>query len=186
VKETMASWLVLSLGVADLAVLNLVLAPRLSERRRPAGPEAVDIAAEARAIAPPPAPVPAASAPLAPSAPPPPDRGPSEAAPDIVFELGGSEVPASRGADVRRLAEELRAPGGRTLVLRGHADRLGLASRNLALSRLRAESVQRLLGVFGAPADRIVVEAAGDAEPASTEDTPRGWARNRRVQLHFR
>jgi outer membrane protein OmpA-like peptidoglycan-associated protein len=87
---------------------------------------------------------------------------------------------------MQRLAEELRAPGGPTVVLRGHADRLGTASRNLALSRLRAESVRRLLGAFGAPANRIVVEAAGDAEPASAEDTPRGWARNRRVQLLIR
>jgi outer membrane protein OmpA-like peptidoglycan-associated protein len=185
VHATMASWLVLSLGVADLAVLNLVLAPRLAERQRAAGP--VEIAAEARPIPPPeaPAPVPAAAAPPA-ASPPPPDPGPAEAAPDIVFELGESQVPASGAADARRLADALRAAGGRTLVLRGHADRLGSAARNLALSRLRAENVRRLLGVFGAPADRIVVEAAGDAEPASAEDTPRGWARNRRVQLLWR
>jgi OOP family OmpA-OmpF porin len=186
VKEIMASWLVLSLGVADLAVLNLVLAPRLSEQQRPAVPEAVEIAAEARPLPPPPAHLPAASAPRVASAPPPAPSAPSEAAPDVVFELGGTEVPASRGGDMRRLAEELRALGGRTLVVRGHADRLGTASRNMALSRLRAESVRRILGVFGAPLERIVVEAAGDAEPASGEDTPRGWARNRRVQLTFR
>jgi outer membrane protein OmpA-like peptidoglycan-associated protein len=44
----------------------------------------------------------------------------------------------------------------------------------------------RLLAISGAPPDGVAVEAAGAPVPASTANTPAGWARNRRVQLLWR
>jgi outer membrane protein OmpA-like peptidoglycan-associated protein len=195
VRAKMASGIVLALGVADLAVLNLLLAPRLKE-----GPR-VSVAAAAEVYVGTPAEAPAKPAPAAPTPaecpPPPPAKALvsgdapcrndcPEAIPDVVFQYGEVQVPAGRGADVKRVADALREGADRRLVLRGHADRLGSTPANLRLSRQRAENVLRLLKAFGAPVDRVIIEAAGSTEPASPSDTPLGWARNRRVQLLWR
>jgi outer membrane protein OmpA-like peptidoglycan-associated protein len=193
----MASGLLLALGIADLAVLNLLVAPRLVERGRIAaaapaalpervaenGPGVAPVPAKADWPCPPPvAPVGAPVGAPSPSA----VASVSEAAPDVTFEIREVRVPGGRAADLRRLAEALREPGSKRLLLRGHADRLGLAEQNLGLSRQRAEAVLRILAAFGAPVERVSIEALGDADPVSDIDTPLGWARNRRVQLLWR
>jgi outer membrane protein OmpA-like peptidoglycan-associated protein len=105
---------------------------------------------------------------------------------DLMFDLGEIRVPAARAEDVRRLAVILRDKAEKRLVVRGHADRLGPPEQNLRISYQRAESVRHLLVAFGAPPERVIVEAAGDVEPFSSEDTPRGWAKNRRAELLWR
>ncbi len=179
----MASGVLLALGCANLAVLNLALAPRLREAGRhgehPAAP--VTVAAEA--------PRPPAKAPApreAPASPAPACAPLVEAAPDVVFQFGEERVPLSAAPAVRRVAEELRDAGARRLFVRGHADRLGFVGSNVALSWKRAEAVRGLLAAYGAPLDRIALEAVGDAEPADPTESPTGWARNRRVQLLWR
>jgi outer membrane protein OmpA-like peptidoglycan-associated protein len=180
----LASGLLLAVGIADLAVLNLLLAPRLAEMGK-ASRRGVVVATEKADDVEAPAGVGQASPlPLNPVAAA--GRGASEAAPDILFEIGEARVHGTRAADVRRVAEALRAPGAGRLLLRGHTDRLGLRGSNVELSRRRAEAVLRLLVAFGAPAGRVDTEAIGDAEPASDVDTPLGWAKNRRVQLLWR
>jgi outer membrane protein OmpA-like peptidoglycan-associated protein len=192
-----ASGLFLALGFADLAVLDLILAPRLAAEQEAraataraavaastptpkaaANKEAPPPAAEPLAAAPKPAPAPRAAAPGA-EAPPP--------IPDVLFAIESESV-TSLPAILRleRVAVELRTHPGRRLLLRGHADRLGSPAHNLMLSRHRAEAVRRILVVRGAPADRITVEAAGDSEPADPDSTPTAWAKNRRVQILWR
>lgn len=196
-RAKMASSLLLALGVADLAVLNLLLAPRLKEGSR--GPAVQALTAERAAFVTerPAAPAPSAEAscpPPAPAAAPEATRPGDaqcrndcpEAIPDIVFQYGEVQVPAGRADDVRRVADALREGTDKKLILRGHADRLGSSPANLRLSRQRAEAVLRLLKVLGAPMDHVFIEAAGSTEPASPNDTPLGWARNRRVQLLWR
>jgi outer membrane protein OmpA-like peptidoglycan-associated protein len=46
--------------------------------------------------------------------------------------------------------------------------------------------VARLLIARGASADRLLVEAMGDAEPIDPAWTPAAWAKNRRVQIVWR
>lgn len=187
----LASGVLVALGFADMAALNLLLAPRL------AAPQ-VMIAAAARPDCPPPpaatrveaAPPPASASPEAAPAAPAPAPSPANLEPassDVIFELGDERVGSILATnEIKRVAGELAADPARRIVLRGHTDRLGTPAQNLVLSRRRAEAIRRLLKAFGAPEDRISIEAAGDAEPADTSDTPRGWARNRRVQLFWR
>jgi len=192
----MASGLFLALGFADLAVLNLLLAPRLSEQAaRAAGAEiaravpreaAVPRPAAAVTACPPVGPALPSPAPAATGAPEAPPDLPLAATPDVIFELGEVRVPGGRAGDVRQVADALRAAPDRRLLLRGHADRLGSSASNRELSRQRAEAVRRLLFAYGAPVERVAVEAVGEDEPASGDDTPIGWAHNRRVQLLWR
>lgn len=191
-----ASGLFLALGFADLAVLNLHLAPRLAEREnapceipRPTvaeakaeGPRAAEPkTAEPKVVEPKAVETKAVEAKAAPA------PQTSSAMPDVLFGLESSRVTNVEAAlALLRLARDLRAGAGHRVLLRGHADRLGSQSHNLALSRERAESVRHLLIAHGAPGERIAIEAVGDAEPADPTDTPVAWAKNRRVQVLWR
>jgi outer membrane protein OmpA-like peptidoglycan-associated protein len=194
-----ASGIFLALGFADLAVLDLILAPRLAAEQAAHAARSQAIAAvtppKAREEAAPrpaakaePAPPPAAQTaapPPAGSAAPVPEAPP--AVPDVLFGIESKYVTSfSTILLLKRLAEELKTHPGRRLLLRGHADRLGSPAHNLTLSRHRAEAVRYILITRGAPGDRISVEAVGDAEPADREATPAAWARNRRVQILWR
>ncbi|MFT3770826.1 MAG: OmpA family protein [Minicystis sp.] len=112
---------------------------------------------------------------------------PTEAAPDVLFGLESEKVTAMNAAvALHRVAQEMRLDHRRRLLLRGHADKLGPPKFNVMLSRRRADSVRHFLIAHGAPADRIDIEAVGDAEPADTGDGFMAWAKNRRVQVLWR
>lgn len=195
-----ASGVFLALGFADLAVLNLLLAPRFvaEQARRTTAPYV--LAAHRRAPE-----LPKAEAPRAPalpkaetpkgpepkvaaSAPAAEPKAAVSAAPDVLFGLESTRITSVAAAlAVQRLAIEMRSGGtARSVLLRGHADRLGGTRANMTLSRQRAESVRHLLIAHGVPKERIAVEAVGDAEPADSSDTPAAWAKNRRVQILWR
>jgi OOP family OmpA-OmpF porin len=176
----------LAFGCADLAVLNLVLAPRLAARDM-GGLVIAEKAPDAQPVTSRPTPLTPQTAACPPLAAASVQEPPAEAAPDIVYDPSEIKVPGGSAAgEVRRVAGVLAADRGKQLLLRGHTDRLGTPEGNLALSRLRAEAVLRLLAAYGAPADRVTIEAIGDADPADPMDTPTGRARNRRVQLLWR
>jgi outer membrane protein OmpA-like peptidoglycan-associated protein len=172
----------LALGLADVAVLDLVLAPRLAAERASQGTVAT--------LAAPPAPPPRAAPvelPRTIPAPRPEPREPASepAGAELRFALE-STLALDAEAEIARLSRELSARPSRRLLVRGHTDRLGARAYNLALSRRRAEAVVRLLVARGAPADRISIEAVGDAEPVDPAWTAAAWAKNRRVQILWR
>jgi OOP family OmpA-OmpF porin len=182
----LASRVFLALGVADLALMNLLLAPRLAAHEARPAPIAVAPVAAAPSCPPAPAPVPAQPlpAPRAAAAPP---VASGPAAPDVLFHFDGQRLGGGEpNAELGRVALALRDAPDRRLLLRGHADRLGSPERNVVLSRRRADAVRRYLVALGAPGERIDVEPVGDAEPVDTSDTPEAWARNRRVQVLWR
>jgi outer membrane protein OmpA-like peptidoglycan-associated protein len=188
-----ASSILLALGTADLVVLNLVLAPRLhrtgaaiAEAPRREDPargrtdlQARDEAPDGRAL------ILATSLGASPTAAN--DAPPARAMPDVGFAPDSARLdhlPAIHA--LRRLAQQLRADPDRQILLRGHADARGAPEHNLDLSRQRAEAVREYLVIRGAPADRLVVEAVGSAEPADPHEEPATWARDRRVELLWR
>lgn len=186
----LAAGVFVALGFADLAVLNFHLAPALMrERASEAAPRPAPAAVltTATPAAEPPREAPKAAAPEEGK-----ERvGPARVAPapiaDVRFRLQSERVESlEAAADLERAARVLTADPSRRITLRGHADRLGLPANNLVLSRRRAEAVKQVLVMHGAPADRIEVEAAGDAEPVDPSDTPAAWAKNRRVQILWR
>lgn len=190
-QTRLLSRVLLALGVADLAVLNLVLVPRFAAKEAEASPvppittriseyrAGGTLARDAADIVTHKAPV---SAPGRHAF-----REPTAAAPDISFEFGTTRFSIARTyADLLRVVNELRADPAKHLVVRGHSDRLGLPRQNYELGRRRAEAVLASLTVIGAPKGRVTVESAGDLEPADPNETPIGWAHNRRVQLLWR
>ncbi len=192
----MASGLFLALGFADLAVLNLVLAPRLAQHAPvPCADERAGAAVssagareeKAESVARPAATTPAADEAAAAARAPIAEPALAPAIPDVTFALGDVRVMSPHAlASVRELAHTLADAPDKRLLVRGHSDRLGTLAENRMLSWQRAEAVTRLLAIAGAPLDHITIECAGSAEPADPSDNPTGWAKNRRVQLLWR
>jgi outer membrane protein OmpA-like peptidoglycan-associated protein len=65
----------------------------------------------------------------------------------------------------------------------GHADNIGAADFNLALSQRRAQSAVDYLATKGISASRFVVKGFGFAKPIADNSTAEGRAQNRRVVL---
>ena len=67
--------------------------------------------------------------------------------------------------------------------LSGHTDNIGDKKRNKELSLQRAHSVREYLVEHGVNAARLVYKGYGDAQPATTNDTEEGRAKNRRIEF---
>jgi OOP family OmpA-OmpF porin len=69
------------------------------------------------------------------------------------------------------------------LKITGHTDNVGNAESNMQLSKDRVQVVMEYLQMKGLNADRFIVIGFGDTLPVSTNDTPEGRAKNRRVEF---
>lgn len=69
------------------------------------------------------------------------------------------------------------------LQIEGHTDSTGKADMNQKLSILRAESVNKYLTDHGIDASRLTASGYGSAKPLTSNATPEGRKRNRRVEL---
>ena len=80
-------------------------------------------------------------------------------------------------------------PGGKTIRVSGHADRLGPEPYNLKLSLRRAEAVKQYLVGKGMDPRRVELEARGESDPVkrckgeATPATKACLAPNRRVVI---
>ena len=196
----------LSLGLVDLAVLDLWLAPAAFAPTEPPGampgspwPSASSTREDrSRAttkrekVEPAPAP----TAPPAPPAAPPVEAPPSPPAPTpqpsaagkttIYFGTGQSTLSPEATEALRREAAKLLATPQMLIIIEGHADQRGEADRNNQLSLLRAGTVAAFLKEQGLEAGRIRVRGLGSARPVDQRNTPEAWARNRRVDVRTR
>lgn len=69
-----------------------------------------------------------------------------------------------------------------TVLIEGHSDSSGSASKNKALSQRRADAVRSaLVERFGIPAERVTAKGFGIESPIADNATAEGRAANRRV-----
>ncbi|MCB1666698.1 MAG: OmpA family protein, partial [Pseudomonadales bacterium] len=86
-------------------------------------------------------------------------------------------------AEIRALADFMKANTDVSAVLEGHTDSVGTEAYNQALSMRRVNAVRQvLIDQFGIAASRIRVEGYGETRPIASNDTAEGRAQNRRVQ----
>ena len=78
----------------------------------------------------------------------------------------------------------LAANPSRHVTLVGHTDASGALLANVALSRLRAQSVRAaLVAKFSTNAAQIDAQGAGYLAPRASNETPEGRTKNRRVEV---
>src|SRR5262249_21572642 len=104
---------------------------------------------------------------------------------DGMFRPGDATVSPQYQTVLARVADELARNPGKMDVI-GHTDNVPIRtlrfSSNWELSKARAESVARLLATRVDPR-RLAAEGVGDTDPIAPNDTPKGQARNRRVEI---
>ncbi len=97
---------------------------------------------------------------------------------DVKFAFDSAALTPSTESTLESMAQTAQAHPDQRIVLDGHADPIGAAPYNVALSLRRAESVRDKLISLGVDSDRIVISAYG-------EDAPLGasYAGERRVSM---
>ncbi|MDJ0777012.1 MAG: OmpA family protein [Gammaproteobacteria bacterium] len=71
------------------------------------------------------------------------------------------------------------------ITVHGHTDDAGEATYNQELSVRRAMSVARFFADAGIAFERIAVVGYGESSPTSSNKTPAGRAKNRRIEIHI-
>lgn len=85
---------------------------------------------------------------------------------DVAFAFGSAELTAQGCAELDVIADRLISKKIKPSVLIiGHADRIGTLTRKLARSTQRAEAVRSYLAAKGFPQDLMQAEGRGDREP---------------------
>lgn len=78
-----------------------------------------------------------------------------------------------------------RAREAGRIMVTGHADNSGSRAGNEKLALARAEAAKAYLVRHGIDAAKIMTVAKGEREPVASNDTPKGRAANRRVEIGF-
>lgn len=111
----------------------------------------------------------------------------------LYFEYDKAELLPRARRQIEILAGILKTDGSKTLSIVGHADALGSENYNVLLSTARAAAVKEQIISFGVPANQVITEGLGEAQPWKSNsrndgsDNPRGRSYNRRAELglHF-
>ncbi len=104
------------------------------------------------------------------------------------FPIGKASFRTGADAMLVEVGQAVAATGDRPIRLEGHTDDVPIHNHEFAsnweLSSWRAIEVMKLLtDRFGIPATRVSVVGYGDLRPLAANDSARGRARNRRVDI---
>lgn len=103
-----------------------------------------------------------------------------------MFPTGSADLTLDGLRQVKKLAAAMKTGEGNDaglLLVVGHTDATGSASLNQRLSERRARNVGRILEQAGISASRLYFQGAGSSRPIADNDTDKGRAANRRVEL---
>ena len=119
--------------------------------------------------------------------PPPPPPPPAKIVLDeavLHFANGRAELGPDAKAAIQKVADGLKDyPGDYSLVVSGHTSSVGGKALNKTLSKLRADSVAKVLIDAGIPASRVSTVGIGPDKPIADNASKEGQARNRRVEI---
>jgi outer membrane protein OmpA-like peptidoglycan-associated protein len=104
---------------------------------------------------------------------------------DVLFASGRAELQPGAKRNVDQLANVIKQYPERRVMVEGFTDSQGSEEANLELSQRRAEAFRQELLSAGVPADRIDVQAHGEALPVASNATAAGRQQNRRVEVVF-
>jgi len=108
----------------------------------------------------------------------------------LLFSEGSVALHRSGEATLNRIAPVLKTLTGQVVEIKGFTDNVPIGPElktkypnNVALSKARAETVMKYLASQGVPASTMTANGYGDAKPVASNDTARGRAKNRRVEI---
>lgn len=102
---------------------------------------------------------------------------------NIKFDLNAATINDKNIPELDTIAQILNDNEKLKVTITGHTDNQGNAQYNQELSKKRAVSVAQILKQKGIPESRIRTIGKGDQEPVASNDTEKGRAQNRRVEI---
>ena len=103
--------------------------------------------------------------------------------PGVGFETASAELKEEPRRVLEDAARQLLAKPALAVQISGHTDSRGSEAYNQDLSERRAQSVRDYLVEHGVAAERLSAEGLGESQPADSNESEAGRARNRRVEL---
>lgn len=101
------------------------------------------------------------------------------------FEFKSSNITSAALDRLKNIFDQLKGKKGR-LILEGHTCSIGSDASNIDLSEKRVKNVANTLRELGLDMNiRMYKLYYGESRPISTNETPEGKARNRRVKIRF-
>jgi len=105
---------------------------------------------------------------------------------EVRFATNSAEITSQFDADIRRVADFLKAHPETFVEIAGHTDSTGNAAYNQRLSQQRAEAVaDRLIRTLGVDPARVQATGYGEEQPIASNSTAAGRAANRRVEARI-
>jgi outer membrane protein OmpA-like peptidoglycan-associated protein len=101
----------------------------------------------------------------------------------VYFDTNADQLTRSELDRLSQFIGQVNPTQGRKFVLVGHTDSRHTSVYNQSLSERRAATVSRLLADYGVDQRNITIQARGLQEPATSNDSEMGRAKNRRVTL---
>jgi outer membrane protein OmpA-like peptidoglycan-associated protein len=102
----------------------------------------------------------------------------------VLFDVNQATLKSGAEAKLQEIITSVkqRYPEG-DIAVNGYTDNTGEKGDNKDLSKQRAQAVADFLASNGIPKDRIEVRGKGEKNPAASNDTEAGRAKNRRVEI---
>ena len=111
------------------------------------------------------------------------ERGVVVNLPDILFQFDRAGLTSNAKRTISEISEVITTVKDRNISVEGHTDSIGSFQYNKELSQKRARNVANELNFKGVPRRQISVRGYGEGAPIATNNTDRGRARNRRVEI---
>jgi outer membrane protein OmpA-like peptidoglycan-associated protein len=102
---------------------------------------------------------------------------------EVFFRTEESGLGGASEERLARLAALIEPMDGAVIRLEGHTDARGTEAYNASLSTARAEAVRAALIRGGMPAERVILNAAGETTSTAVEQDVDGMALERRVEM---
>jgi OOP family OmpA-OmpF porin len=101
----------------------------------------------------------------------------------ILFETNKSDIKPNFYPDLDAVVTILENNAALNIKIEGHTDNMGSAAYNMKLSERRAKAVMEYLITKGIDPERLSAKGYGLTQPAASNNTKQGRAKNRRVEL---
>lgn len=102
---------------------------------------------------------------------------------NIKFDVNAATISDKKIPELDTVATIMKKNIKLKAKITGHTDNQGNPSYNLKLSKERAEAVASILIEKGISKERIIALGKGDQKPVASNDTEKGRAQNRRVEI---
>jgi len=103
----------------------------------------------------------------------------------VYFDYKLAELTTKAKAELDKLSDFLLKNATKKVSLFGHTDSKGENEANITLSNERTQAVKSYLEAKGIGANRISIQSFGEEKPAKSNDSDKGRALNRRVEINL-